>query len=251
MGKSFMIFKNWIPRLVDVRFGNLKYNSASEAYEWGRTRMMLRVLFSDFSKTIGNLSSAVAGNDEKWVGQMKQLWEAKREEYKKDTGKELKMTEKQFLDLVRKNINNQLTDFLFYASLTGLFIGASALSPDDDKDRSTKNRYKFLLRVLDKVRDEIAYFYNPTSLASLTTSGIFPSLSYLTNLQTIIANFGKEMYYIETENEKAQEKNQVIKYLLKGFPITSQFDSILLMFYPDLAKDLGLKSSSQSRPIGK
>ena len=65
-----------------------------------------------------------------------------------------------------------------------------------------------MLRVMDKVRDEVAYFYDPTSLVGLTTSGIFPSLSYLTNFKKIFANFGKEMYAIGVGDEKLEKKNQ-------------------------------------------
>jgi hypothetical protein len=59
------------------------------------------------------------------------------------------------------------------------------------------------------------------------------------------------MYALSTDDQKAADKNYVIKYLLKGFPVTSQFDTILLMFYPDLAKDLGMKSQTEARPVGR
>jgi hypothetical protein len=38
----------------------------------------------------------------------------------------------------------------------------------------------------------------------------------------------------------------VVKYALKGFPITSQFDAVFLLLFPDLAKDLGIKMQGQS-----
>jgi hypothetical protein len=38
---------------------------------------------------------------------------------------------------------------------------------------------------------------------------------------------------------------------MKGLPILSQADTILLMFFPDMAKDLGMRAQSQSRPMGK
>ena len=36
-----------------------------------------------------------------------------------------------------------------------------------------------------------------------------------------------------------------IKYLMKSFPIASQASGYLPMFYPSLAKDLGIKMQSQ------
>jgi hypothetical protein len=62
-GNSFMVFKNWIPRLVDVRMGNLKYNAASDAYEWGRTRMMMSVLYDNLFTNFNGLLGLITGND--------------------------------------------------------------------------------------------------------------------------------------------------------------------------------------------
>ena len=251
-GKSFMVFKNWIPRLVDVRFGNLKYNSATEAYEWGRTRNMFRLLTEDFMGSVDSLMSSIKGDDQKFVDQIKRLYESKRSDYEKDTGKELRMTEGEFVELVSSNIRNQMTDFMFYLALSTLIIGAKVAQPDDDDDdKATKNRYKYMLRVMDKIRDEVAYFYNPTSFLSLTTSGIFPAISYLDNFKKLFLNFGTEMYALGVGDEELAKKNQVIKYALKGFPIASQVDAILLMFYPDVAKDLGMKAQSEAKPFGK
>lgn len=250
-GKSFMLFKNWIPRLVDVRLGNLKYNSASEAYEWGRSRMMWRVLSEEgVLKSLSNLSSAILGNDETWVEQIKKLYDKKKSDYLKDTGKELRMTEAQFIDLVNTNVRNQATDLLFYLSLTGLFLLAKSLPPEDE-DKTTQNRYKYMVRVIDKVKDEIGFFYDPTSMIGLTASGLFPAIGYLDNFKKLFLNFSNEMYGMAIGDEKRVEKNQVVKYALKGFPVASQLDAVLLMFFPDLAKDLGMKAQSQARPFGK
>jgi hypothetical protein len=249
-GKSFMIFKNWIPRLVDVRLGNLKYNSATEAYEWGRSRMMFRVLSEGVIDSINNLTSAVLGNDEKWVEQIKKLYEKKKADYLRDTGKVLKMSEAEFIDLVNKNVRNQMTDLMFYLSLTALFLMAKSLPPDD-ADKATQNKYKYMVRIIDKIKDEVGFFYDPTSMIGLTASGIFPAVAYLDNFKKLFNNFGNEMYGLAIGDEERVEKNQVIKYALKGFPVTSQFDTILLMFFPDLAKDLGMRAQAQARPFGK
>ena len=161
------------------------------------------------------------------------------------------MTEGEFVELVSNNVRNQMTDFMFYLTLSALIIGAKAVEPDDDEDRSSKNRYKYLLRVMDKVRDEVAYFYNPTSFLGLTTSGIFPAISYLENFKKLFLNFGTEMYALGVGDEELAKKTQVVKYALKGFPIASQVDAMLLMFYPDIAKDLGMKAQSEAKPFGK
>jgi hypothetical protein len=249
-GKSFMIFKNWIPRPVDVRMGNLKYNSGSDAYEWGRMRMVFRVLSMDVWKSVGRLKNALYAND-KGVEFMRELYEKKKSDYELETGKELNMTESEFMDLVRKNIKAQMIDVIFLTTLLALYFGMKANAPDDEEDEAVKNQYKFMLKVADKVTDELLYFYNPTSITSLVSSGVFPSMTYLENFTKLLKNFMIENYAISIGDEALEEKNQVIKYLMKSFPVANQAAGMLPMFYPQLAKDLGIKAQSQARPFGR
>lgn len=245
-GKSFMLFKNWIPRLVDVRMGNLKYNSASDAYEWGRMRMVFRVISDDVLRSLSNLANSLQGTD-KGIEYMRQLFDKKKADYETETGKTLEMTEAEFMDLVRKNIRAQLVDAIFMLGLFSLFLGLKALAPDDEEDENVKNTHKFLLRAADKIKDELWFFYDPTSLTSLVSSGIFPSMGYINNFKRLVTNFGKEVYAVSTGDNEAAEKNYVVKYLMKTFPVSNQATQMLPMFYPQLAKDLGLKMSIEAR----
>jgi hypothetical protein len=243
---SFMVFKNWIPRLIDVRFGNLKYNSASDAYEWGRMRMLFRFVATDTINALDSLKSAILGNDDKFVQQIRQLYEQKKADYEKDTGKELEMTEDEFISLVRANMKNQMLDLLIFLGLLAIYFGLKANMPDEDEDPIVRNRWKFMLKATDKFTDEIAYFYNPTNIFNLVSQGVFPSLGLIENYKKTLTNFGKEMYGLAIGDEELVEKNYVIKYLMKSFPITSQGAQLLPMFSPETAKDLGIRMPSQS-----
>ena len=255
VGKSFMMFKNWIPRLVDVRFGDLKYNAGSDAYEWGRTRMVANFLGEGIITGIKNLTDAVYATD-KGVEYMMELYEKKKETYERETGKTLEMTPDEFIELVRQNIKNQAADLMLYIALTALFFGARALAPDDDDDKYAKNQHKYLMRVIDKVRDEVAYFYNPMGLINLSKGGVFPALSGVVTPGKTLINMLNEMYGLSMGdgvglNGKPIDENYVIKYGLKSLPVTSTLaDTILLLFFPDVAKDLGMKAQSEAKPMG-
>ena len=255
IGKSLMMFKNWIPRLVDVRFGDLKYNAGSDSYEWGRTRMVANFLGEGIFTGFKNLTAAVYATDQ-GVEYLMQLYEKKKEAYERETGKTLEMTPDQFIDLVRQNIRNQAADLMMYIALTALFFGARALAPDDDDDKYAKNRHKYLMRVIDKVRDEVAYFYNPMGLIDLSKGGVFPALSGIATPLKALGNAMNEMYALSLGdgvgmNGKKVDENYVIKYGLKSLPITSTLaDSILLLFFPDVAKDLGMRAQSEAKPMG-
>jgi hypothetical protein len=247
-GKSFMVFKNWIPRLVDVRMGGLKFNSASDAYEWGRTRMVMKVLTDEFSLTnpvsgLGKLYNSLTGN-EKGVEYMIKMFEKKKNEYESETGKTLEMTEAEFIDLARQNIKSQMVDVIFLASVFMLIALLKANEPDDDEDPLVKNRYKFYMKATDKFKGELMYFYDPTSGIDLISQGVFPSAALITNFGKLISNFRKEMWALGTGDEELADKTYVIKYLMKSFPFSNQMTGLLPMFYPALAKDLGIKVQS-------
>jgi hypothetical protein len=202
-GKSFMVFKNWIPRLVDVRVGNLKYNSASDAYEWGRTRMVFKVLTDEFNITnpvsgLGKLYSSLRGT-ESGIEYLRTMYEKKKNEYESDTGKTLEMTETEFMDLVRQNIKSQLVDVVFLATVFSLVAALKANEPDDDDESPLiKNQYKFYMKAADKFKGELMYFYDPTSGLDLISQGFFPSSSLLTNFFKLVGNFRKEMWALRT-----------------------------------------------------
>lgn len=244
---SMMVFKNWIPRLVDVRIGDIKYNAASDAYEWGRMRMIFGMVTGDAIKSLKSLTSAIAGNNDVWLNQVRELYEKKQAEYEANTGKKLDMTEDEFIALVNQNIKNQTLDAVILLSLISLLAALKALAPDDDEDVIVRNQYKFLLKATDKLVDELMYFYNPTSPLDLISGkgGILPSIGLIKNYIKFITNFLSENYGIVIGDEEMQDDAKPIKYLMKSFPVSSQAAGLLPMFYPEVAKDLGIKMQSQ------
>ncbi|HQG61976.1 MAG TPA: hypothetical protein PLU96_07865 [Methanofastidiosum sp.] len=250
-GKSFMVFKNWIPRPVDVRVSSLKYNAAMDAYEWGRMRTIMRIIGEDLLNKTDYLYASLIGS-EKGVDFMRQLYEKKKAEYAAETGKTLKMTETQFIDLVRTNIRNQIYDVMFLTSMFLIVAGLKAAMPDDDgEDEAVMNQYRFIVKMADKFRTELSYFYDPTNLISLVSTGIFPSLSFVENFRKAIKNFLKENWALATGDTETAEDTYVIKYWMKTFPFTNQLAQYMPMFYPELAKDLGIRMQSNYSLIRK
>jgi hypothetical protein len=243
LGKSFMVFKNWIPRLVDVRFGGLKYNAASDAYEWGRTRMMMSVLYDNLFTNFDGLLGLITGND-RGAELMRQSFEKRAEKYELETGRKLEMTEEMYMDLFQSNVNAFGRDLMFLLALTALTFGMAAAAPDDDEDPLVRNQYNYARRLTDKLYDEVSYFYNPTSVLNLVGNGPFPAMSILNNGFKGIKNSFIELYGIGVGNEELVKDTKVIKYLARTFPFANQMVGYLPLFYPDMAKDLGIRVQS-------
>ena len=243
-GSSLMLFHNWIPRLADVRMGDIKYNVAYDAYEWGRYRTVFGLITRDLLKSIKSLTTAISGDDTDWLNQVKELYEKKKVDYYNNTGKTLNMTYDEFVALTTQNVKNQAIEVVFLATLLALKFALKAIMPDDDEDPVVKNQYKYLLYVTDKFTDELSYFYDPTSIQTLLGKGIFPSLGMLNNYGKFIKHFALENYGLIVDDEKIVDDAKPIKYLMKSFPITSQVSFLLPTMYPELAKDLGIKMQS-------
>lgn len=242
-GKSFMVFKNWIPRLVDVRLGGLKYNAASDAYEWGRMRMIFSTLYDNFNEGAEALFGILAGN-EKGVELMRKTFEKRKAQYEEETGRTLMMTEELFIDMMRHNIQSSIWDLGITSSLMSLVASLKLYPPDEDENPAVINQYRFFVRALDKFKDELMYFYDPTSITSLVRGGLFPSVSLLENGVKTIKNMLTEMYGLGIGDEQLVKDTKVIKYAMKSFPFTNQMVGYLPLFYPELAKDLGIRVQS-------
>lgn len=244
-GDSFALFKNWIPRLADVRFGGVKYNAASDRYEWGRLRTVFGELSPNVFKTLKVLRSTLLATDE-GVDHMRKTYEKMKETYERDTDKKFKMTESQFMDMYRANVRNSMYDAIAILSILGIILALKANAPDDNEDETIKNQYKFMLRAVDKLRDELTYFYDPSSFAQLISSGMFPSVQLITNFEKIFANFLKYNWGMIIGDDGMVKDAKTIKYVMKQFPITNQMQQYLPLFFPELAKELGIRVQSTS-----
>lgn len=245
ISNSMMIFKNWIPSLLDQRIGKMQYNNDVEAWEWGRMRTVARFLALDGIKGLNNMRKAVFGL-KGGIESLSEMYEYKRKSYYESTGKELNISREEFYDLVRGNIRQQAKDLLFTLTLLSLFFAAKAVPPDDDEDAIVKSRHKFIVRMLDKISDEVSFYYSPNAIQQILNGQLFPSLSIFTDAATLLNHFMREMYGIFFD-DNLQEKNYVIKYVMKSFPITSQLASYMPLYAPDAAKDLGIQMSTQAR----
>ena len=102
-----------------------------------------------------------------------------------------------------------------------------------------------MLKATDKVTDEVSYFYNPmTPFNLISTKGVFPSVGILNNYANFLWDFLRENYGIIIKDDELIDDANPIKYLMKSFPVSSQAASYLPMFYPELAKDLGIRMQS-------
>ena len=245
---SAAMFKGWIPRLMDVRFGELKYNSASQAWEFGRMRAFANEVSHRNFYTLSNLKALLSGTvSEGGYKRMRDEYEKKKEDYEKQTGRKFTMTEEEFMNLYHKNVRAATFDVIASLTFLALFLELVANKPDKDADAKIKNSYNFMLRMADKFRDELTYFYDPESIAGLIGTGAFPTFKLITDFEKLLANFMKYNWgLIQGKSSEELEDVHFIKYLMNEFPGTNQIQQYLPMAAPDVSKAMGIKVQSRS-----
>jgi hypothetical protein len=244
---SFMMFKTWIPKLLYSRVGDIKKNAELDQWEYGRARAFLKVWANVGLLNIKSMRDVYLGNEE-GLKIMDELLEAKKEEYYKKTGQVLQITNEEFYDLMRTQINNQMKELKLLFSTMALVIAAKAAQPPEDATAFEKNRYKYWAKGLNKIADEVSFYYNPASADSITRGSIIPALGLLVKSEQFISSLGKEVTGYTLNDQKMIDKAYPTKYFLNMIPGAAQFQSdILPLIDPELAKEMGVRVTAESR----
>ena len=247
MFSSFMMFKNWIPKLVTARGMDIKRNVELDTWEYGRTRAFFKTVAFLGKSNITSMIDIINGTD-KGLKILDELLEAKKIEHYKRTGQELVITQEEFYDLMREQLQNQVKELKLLLGLLLIVFAAAAAEPPEDATDAEKNAYKWYSKVINKISEEVSFYYNPISFESITKGSLLPSVGLLSKALTIVKQVSTEGYGIATDNDKMMEKAHGIKYLLNIIPGLSQFQNELLPYlYPELAKEMGIRVSKESR----
>lgn len=243
--RQMFLFTNWLPQAVDIRFGNLAYNEGIDSYEWGRIRMMGRVLFGEgLLPKIGKLIDMTKAN-EKGIEHLHQLYITKAQEYKEQTGLDLKMTPEEFYDLFRQNMKIQGREMLSLLTMASLAMGAAALLPKKDEDPDHQGYFTFMKRVLNRCQDELEIFYNPTSFTKFADSSKFPMLSYLTTTERAIKSILAEVYGYTVDDKKLIDNSHVIKHTFGALPVFKEGLEVINILDPEMGTYLGMHYTSE------
>lgn len=263
--KSMMVFKGWIPKLLDTRFGEFRKISddfsvvidedgipQGEKYDIGRIRLLAMVLGKGIVDGSKNLANIIKMNDA-GIQELDRMFEDFRETYQKQTGEPLNMSREDFMDLIRTNLRNQVKELSILLSLFGMMLSLGFMAPDEDDeaDRATKNMHRYAQRVVDKFIGELSFFYNPIEFQNLLSGSMFPAIG----LTSDISRFTKHLlvegtgvdFDAETTSEEAREKAMPTKYLFKMLPVTKAALTWAAIVSDDFAREYDITIQKEAR----
>jgi hypothetical protein len=208
---------------------------------------MLKTIAHLGFRSVGKMQAIMNGTEEGLVI-MKEMLDQKKKDYFQKHGRELKITEAEFYDMVRSALSNQMKELKMLVAMMALVIGAKVAAPDDDDDELTKNQYKFFAKIINKTSDEISFYYNPLTFQSITNGSLLPALGVTTKIINVFATVSTDTYGYFIDDEKLMKDTHTLKAILDMLPILSQFQKEYLpSIDPELAKEMGIRVSAEAR----
>jgi len=262
--KSMMVFKNWIPKLIDTRFSELRRvsddfsvtideNGVSEGdkYDIGRVRLWAYVIGTSVRDRSANIYNILSMND-KGINTLNKMYDEFSESYEKRTGKPFIMTKEDFFDMIKNNLRNEAKELAILLSLFGMMFSLGFIAPDDDDDKAAKNLHRYTQRVIDKFIGELSFFYNPVEFQKILSGGMFPAIGIFSDIERFISHTTMEFTGYDISNsdlteEEVRKKAQPIKNLAKMFPLTKSLITYGAIFDSEFAKEYDITIQKESR----
>lgn len=243
MWQSFFMFKNWIPRMFDVRFGSLKYSPGTNKYEYGRVRMLANAVTHLGLSANASLIAKLGNNPKPLIEVAKEQYSKKRAAFAEEM-QDFEMTEAEFVDMYIKGVRSEMKELILAAGLMGILIAMRLSAPDRDDDEHTKGAYRWSLRALDKLTDELTFMYTPSSFTNILNGSVFPAVGILVEAERLFTSVIKKLFFFMTGNEEAAGRQHPSKYVFRMLPITKEIINYLAVFNNDIAKEYGIRMNT-------
>jgi hypothetical protein len=243
MWKSFFMYKNWIPRMLDTRVGSLKYSPGTDKYEYGRFRMLVNGVRHLGVTSTASLVAKLGNDPKPLIEVAKREYQRKREAFAEEQ-QELEMSEAEFIDMYVKGVRAEIKELLLAASLMAILITMRVMAPEGDEDPETRGMYRWALRGLDKLTDELTFMYTPTSFTNILNSSVFPSVGILVEFEKFFVTVVKKLFWNVMGDEEKAEKQHILKHVFRALPVTKELINYLAIFNEDLAREYGVRMTA-------
>lgn len=213
-GRALMQYRRWITPMVQERFRDVTYTREIDQVEYGRYRVFWEQLITDkFTTSLGQLGRLLADVSLGWTGVINPLfrdnvaykrWEMFKlsnpdhpmlvELARKQQGKskeEAAALEQALFLQYQLARDGQIKAFVLEArTITAILMLAMLLKGDDDEEKS--GIHKKAVKYLDRLYDEMSFFYNPFSVTAILKSPI-PLISSISSVLLMVTNFSDEI----------------------------------------------------------
>lgn len=242
LGSSLMVFKSWMPRLIQNRISGLRYSKGLGTYEMGRYTAVGKALSGKWTSAISTLYNIYSMND-KGVQRLREVYERHKQEYETRTGEPLNMSQRDYFDMYQRLVHNATKDALFFAGLLGVWAAMGAMRPPEEDDGSA---YNLVYNLTERFQKEMSFYYNPGEIYNVFNGSLFPALGIVRDFTNATKDLSKTIGYgamnlAGYDKEAEFEKVKLFKSISRPIPILNQAGIIMQIFFEEQAKEMGYK----------
>ena len=240
-GQALMQFRNWIPRMAYERFGKLRYVGDLEVYERGKYMSFLDQTIN--KKILPNMLASLAnggilGFGKGKLGNMtverraKELYQKMVEDAAKNNTT-VEITEEQFIELHKQNVRSTALELQLLTAFALLLSMLKGFGDDDEWKKDPMRR--FVVKLINRNMDEVAFWFNPDSASSILKKPI-PIVSFASDITNFTGSLFSQSYGFITQNEEIMSKARPKRYFNKLFPVSNSLESLWAAADPDYNK---------------
>jgi hypothetical protein len=225
-----MMFRGWIPRMADVRFGELRKDYDLDEYEYGRYRSFFKTIFEDhLGKTAQNITHALLdfgilgwkpysannlASNAALNARFEELWYKAKEE-----DENLDISLEEFKQLYMDNLRTSLMEFQIMTTLLIAFLALKGAAGDEKKS----SQLKLTLAILDRARSEMGFFTGGG--VSDILKNFFPMMSFVQQVKGLGSSIVTDIF----GGEQPESYKNSLERTRSFFPILYAFDRLETM----------------------
>lgn len=223
-GRALMMFRSWLPRTFDSRYGELRYNAELETYELGRYKTFWnQVINKQWFPLIGEMiaSTGVFGFGGKvgrtTIERAKQLW---ADAVEKDPT--LKITQEEYIELHVGNLRMMMAEIYTLLAVISMVM---LIAPDDDETLEQGSLRKYLYIQSQRIQTEIMTYWNPVEFDNMLRNPI-PATRLFSDAKNFVVSMVETPYLAATGQRDLIKPGDFRKYSFKMIPGLSGFEQI-------------------------
>lgn len=243
LGQAASQYRNWMPALLQQRFGSAEMDNDLNRLNWGKVRTTFNALVN--KDIISMTKSLFFDINDIALGRIRSKYEELLQDHLDKGGVESSFeTYENFVEYYIANVRSTLKELSVLLSLAMLFSAlASAMGWDDD-DKKKSGAQKTSYKVYSKLMSELTFFYSPSQQATIF-GNVLPVLNTVANVGKLTESLAAESWYntkqgiFNIDETKNIRETTPTKYAFK-LPVLKEATTWMAMFNDDFRKEYNI-----------
>lgn len=182
-GRSVMHFRNWIAPMVKERFGKANYSQEVKDWEFGRFSLLFNELGNNYKKTSLEVLKSLL------LFKKVNLSDSDAEAFIKKYNREnnTKLSADQYLKAKEQQLQTAVTELRVMSAIMIILVGLGWEDDDGEKFYQQFTGGRHLMKVANRVYNELSFFVNPASAKEILKSPI-PVMRVVEDLYSVLSN---------------------------------------------------------------